>query len=180
MRSHAYTTEAIVVSRKVSGEADYYMTLLTKDKGKLGVTARSVRKVTSRKRGHLEVGSYVRVGITDGDFPTITEAVMIQSFPEIRANLKKLSLMYYFMEVASSFARDPEYAEVIFDILLSYIEKLTVTTTLKTLRRDFVCELMIACGFWPEGKVMSDPDQALDGVLERMPRSLRIGKKLML
>ena len=50
-----YSTEAIVLKRSDLGEADRILTLFTPHKGKVHVIAKGVRRITSKRAGHLEL-----------------------------------------------------------------------------------------------------------------------------
>ena len=48
-------TEAIVLRQQVFGEADRILTLLTPNRGKVAAIAKGVRRISSRKAGHLDL-----------------------------------------------------------------------------------------------------------------------------
>ena len=52
--SRSYRTEALVIRHTNFGEADRILTLYSREKGKIRVVAKGVRKLKSRKAGHLE------------------------------------------------------------------------------------------------------------------------------
>lgn len=56
---------ALILSRRNSGEADRFVTLFTRDYGLLRAVAKGVRKIPSRRGGHLEPFSHV-VAIISG------------------------------------------------------------------------------------------------------------------
>src|SRR5260221_14392220 len=57
--SRVYTAESIVLKRRNVGEADRILTIFTKRFGKMRVIAKGVRRITSRRAGHIEVFSHV-------------------------------------------------------------------------------------------------------------------------
>ncbi|MEX1998007.1 MAG: DNA repair protein RecO [Candidatus Andersenbacteria bacterium] len=57
---------ALILARKNSGEADRFLTLFTRDYGLLRVVAKGVRKIPSRRGGHLEPLTHALVIISGG------------------------------------------------------------------------------------------------------------------
>ena len=51
----SYKTEAIVLKRTNFGEADRLVTVFSQPRGKLVLLAKGIRRLTSRKKGHLEL-----------------------------------------------------------------------------------------------------------------------------
>ena len=69
------TLEGIVLNRRNIGESDRLITLFPKEKGKVRVLARGIRKIGSRRAGHLEVFSRAAVTIHKGrELDTLSEA----------------------------------------------------------------------------------------------------------
>lgn len=63
--AYAENVEALVFSRRSVGEADRLVTLFTREKGLIRVMAKGVRKIPSKRGGHLE--SFTRVQATVAD-----------------------------------------------------------------------------------------------------------------
>jgi hypothetical protein len=72
-----------------------------------------------------------------------------------------------------------EENDQIYNLLLDTLEKLKTASMLKKLRLTFVTDLLIATGFWPEGKILDSPDEKLEEVMERQIYSERVGKRVM-
>ena len=180
MTPRSYSTEGIVLARRNYSEADRILSIFTKDHGRVGVLAKGVRKPSSKKRGHLEIFSHVRFSAIKGrGIDLISEAEIIDNFTQVRANLKKVSLAYYFMEVVGRTTHENETHEEVFRLIIEYLNKLKNEKELKKLRLNFVLELLTTLGFWPKGKPMPNPDAILEEVVEREFSSLRVGKKLV-
>lgn len=177
MRS--YSSEGIVLARHNFGEADRILILMTRNHGKVHFVAKGVRKLGSKKRGHIEVFSHVKFHATKGKgLDLLTEVETINGFGEIRGNLKKASVAYFMLEVTEKITREGENHPEIFDLLLEYLGKLEEASILRKLRNEFTQKALISLGFWPEGKRMDNPDYILENVAERRIASIRVGKKL--
>lgn len=179
MRQRFYSTEAVILARKNIGEADRLITALTKHFGKIRVLAKGVRRITSRKRGHLEVFSLTKLQVQRGkELDLVTEAETIDNFAQIRKSLKKVSLAYYFMEVIDRTTREGAPHPQLYAMLLANLRMLKTESKLRALKTKFVYQTLTILGFWPKGKPMPDPDRKLEEVIERRLSSVRVGKKL--
>ncbi|MCX6706292.1 MAG: DNA repair protein RecO [Candidatus Woesebacteria bacterium] len=180
MRFRSYSDEGIVLARRNFGEADRILSIYSKNHGRISAIAKGIRRTTSRKRGHLEVFGHIKFQITDGHgIGILIEADTINNFEEIRKDLKKISLAYFFTEVIGKITHEHERNDGIFELTLNYLEKLQLETRLRSLRMSFILELLTITGFWPEGKKLVNPDEKLEEVVERSINSLRVGRKVL-
>jgi DNA repair protein RecO (recombination protein O) len=180
MGSHSYNSEGIVIGRRNFGEADRILSIYTKDHGRISLIAKGIRRPKSRKRGHVEVFSLVKFQANSGHgIDLMTEADISDDFKEIRASLPRITLAYYFMEVVGKITHEGEKNEELFNLIRSSLNKLKSEKKLKDMRMAFILKLLTILGYWPEGKVMTDPDEALEEVVERQIYSKRVGKRMV-
>ncbi len=180
MRAKKFTSEGIVISRKNYSEADRILVIYTNDYGKLSVMAKGVRKLKSKKRGHLEVFSHIKFSASKGSgIDVMTEVESINDFHKIKKDLKKVALAYYFMEVVFKLTSQEEKNKELFRLILNYLDKLDIDKNLRTLRFSFIHDLLVLLGYWPVNRIMANPDKVLEEVLERQVYTLRIGKRLL-
>jgi len=179
MHSHSYSDEGIILARKNYSEADRILVVFSKNHGRISVLAKGVRKMGSRKRGHLEIFNHIKFQAVYGrGLDLITEAEIIENFTEVRKSLKRISLAYYFMEAVGRTTHDEEPHQELFDFILDYLNKLKTEIKLKDLRLTFIVKLLIILGFWPQGKTLINPEGKLEEVMERKLYSQRVGKKI--
>ena len=175
-----YSDEGIVLARRNFGEADRILSIYSKNHGRISAIAKGIRRPISRKRGHLEVFSYIRFQIADGKgIGILTEVETLNNFGIIRKDLKKVSLAYYFTEVVGKITHEHGRNEHIFDLVLNYFKRLGKENSLKSLRFNFIEDILVLTGFWPKGKELVSPDEKLEEVVERSINSIRVGKKLL-
>jgi len=180
VKQYSYTSEGIILRRLNYGEADRILTVFSRVYGKLTVLAKGVRKLTSKKRGHLEIFSWVKFSTKEArGFDLLTEVEILDNFDKIRKNLNKVTLAYYFCEVVNKITREGEKQATVYDLLFTALKQLESSKNLKILRKDFVTNLLVDLGYWPQGKKMVDVDIELESVLERKINSVRIGKKVL-
>ncbi|KKP48373.1 MAG: repair protein RecO protein [Candidatus Woesebacteria bacterium GW2011_GWA1_33_30] len=180
MKLRTYSSEGIILARKNYGEADRIITVFSKYFGKITLLAKGVRKLTSRKRGHLEIFSQIKFSANSGKgFDLITEAETINTFSKFRLNLNKVTLAYYFCEVVNKITREGEKQSKVYNLLTTALEQLETAKNLKILRKKFIEDLLVDLGYWPNDKKMTDHDIKLEEVLERKINSVRVGRKVL-
>ena len=180
MKLRAYSSEGIVLSRKNYGEADRILIVLSKKYGKISLLAKGIRKIKSKKRGHLEIFSKIKFSaVNSKGFDIMTEAETINDFTGVRINLNKISLAYYFCEVVNKIIHEDSRPSTVYNLLSIALEQLEQETKLKKLRLKFIYDLVTEMGYWPAGKRLVDADIVLDDVLERKINSVRVGKAVL-
>lgn len=180
MKQHSYSSEGIVLSRKNYGEADRILSVFSKDFGKLSLLAKGIRKIKSKKRGHLEIFSKIKFSAINGKgMDIMTEAQTLDDYSGIRANLNKISLGYYFCEVVNKITHEDGYMSSVYSILSYYLQQLQQEIELKKLRLKFIYDLLTEMGYWPIDKKLIDADIVLDDVVERKINSVRVGKQIL-
>jgi len=180
MHPKHYSSEGIVLARRNYGEADRILVVFSKAFGKISLIAKAVRYPKSRKRGAIEIFSHIKFAAIRGkNLDLITEAEIIDTFNLIRRDLKRASLAYFFMETVGRTLHEGEQNMEIYKLLIEYLNKLKIAKMLKRLRLDFILKLLTLEGFWPQGKIMKNPDNSLEEVIEREMNSYRVGKRLL-
>ncbi len=175
-----YKSEGIILSTRNYSETDKILVLFTKHFGKQTLIAKGTRKLTSRKRGSVEIFSHVKFSATRGkSMGIITEIETISTYNPVRKTLKKVSLAYYFAEVILKTIRDEEKNKELYDYLLNVFSRLEKTKELKKLRLEFIKEALVILGFWPASRPLLDPDYALEKIMEKKLTTVRVGKELL-
>lgn len=89
--SVVYQTQAIILKKSPSGEADLLVTAFTEKYGKIRLLAQGARKEGAKLKGHLEPGTYGSLGFVAGkNIYRLTETDTIESFPRISQSFKKM------------------------------------------------------------------------------------------
>jgi len=180
MHQRSYTSEGIILGRINFGEADRIISIFSKDHGRSSLMAKGVRRLKSRKRGHIEIFSKIKYQAVSGrGIDLMTEAEIIDDFKEIRSSLKKVSLAYYFMETTAKITHEGEGNPGVYDLLAGSLEKLKTAKLLKKLRLEFVEKLITLLGYWPENTKLINPDEKLEEIIERQIYSKRVGNRVL-
>lgn len=180
MSPRAFSDEGIVLARRRYSEADRILSVYSKNQGRLSLIAKGVRRPISKKRGHLEVFNQIKFQAVHGrGLDLMTEAEIVDNFAQVRKNLKKIALAYYFMEVVGRTTHEGERHPELYASIIKYLRILKTARGLKKLRKQFVYEILTVLGFWPRGKALIDPDAKLEEVTERNLSTVRVGKRML-
>jgi DNA repair protein RecO (recombination protein O) len=110
--------QGIVLRSYPFGEADRVVVLLSPNHGKLRTVAKGVRKTKSRFGGRLEPFCHVDLVLYEGkNLDTITQAVTIEPFHHLRAELDRVVAAGTMVEVADAVAQENESSVRLFLLL---------------------------------------------------------------
>src|SRR5512138_3391060 len=108
---HSFRANSIVLRHSDWGEADRLLTLYTREQGKVRAIAKGARKLTSRKAGHIEPFTHVRLQVSSGrDLLLVTQADTVQAYSPIREDLTLTAYAAYVLELIDRFIPDEEIA----------------------------------------------------------------------
>src|SRR5512140_1231536 len=87
-RERSIRVETVVLRHADWGEADRILVLYTRESGKIRAVAKGVRKLRSRKAGHLEPFTRVTLMLAHGrDMWIVTQAETVDAFQPLREDL---------------------------------------------------------------------------------------------
>lgn len=168
---------AIVIGALNYGEADVIVTLYSKEKGKVVAIAKGARKLTSRKRSALLLFCKVTCECVDTrGMGIIREAKLVDSFEDMRTDLTKVSLAYFFCEVTKKITAENVPQPEIYTLLSQALARLSQTTKLKFLKNAFAKKILFYAGFPVDEN--TEPVALLEEVLERELGSVRVGRMI--
>jgi DNA repair protein RecO (recombination protein O) len=149
---HSITVEAIVLKHADWGEADRILTLFTRQQGKIRALGKSVRKIRSRRAGHLEPFTHVTLQLAKSrDLPIITQAETIQAFAPLRESLVAIGHASYVIELLDKFTYEEGENLSLFTLLVKTFERLiTPGLDAQLVLRFYEIRLLDYTGFRPE------------------------------
>ncbi|MDQ3008150.1 MAG: DNA repair protein RecO [bacterium] len=148
MSIRSLTTEAIVLKRSTTGEADRIITLLTKERGKIACVAKGIRKMTSSKGASLETGNYIKCHlILTKSLPILTQASLLEDCHATRESLSKIRQLSQLLEIFDQlFVEDDDTADLFSDALKLRSQVTQTATSSKAVRLGLE-NLMIKLGY---------------------------------
>ena len=106
---HSFRLEAVVLRHSDWGEADRLLVLFTREQGKVRAIAKGARKLTSRKAGHIEPFTHVKLQLAKGrDLLILTQAETIDAYAAVREDLTRTGYASYVIELLDRFTPEGE------------------------------------------------------------------------
>ena len=113
-----YRTQGFILKKTDQGEADRIFTVFTSDFGKLEVLAKAVRKIKSKLRSASEIFYLSEIEFIQGKaYKTLTDAILIDNFKNLRKSLARLTVAYKISEVFDNLIKGQEPDEKIWQLL---------------------------------------------------------------
>jgi DNA repair protein RecO (recombination protein O) len=161
-----YKVEGIILKRSNLGEADKLLSVFTKEEGKIKVLAKSIRKITSRKAGSLELFNQVKLLLVKGkNLDIITEVTVVNDFSIWRTDLKKVGVAYYLTELVDKLTPEKQEQFMVFNILQTSFNNLSSGNATKIIL-EFEKKLLNELGFGLPQKF--DPQKSLKNYIEEI------------
>lgn len=165
--TRTYRTQAIVLRHHEYGEADRILKLYTLEKGKISAIAKGVRKINSRKAGHLEPFTHVNLFLARGrNLDIITQAEAINPRAGLRENLQLMALASYVVEVLDRFTYEEGRNSGLYRLLTQTLDRLEIQPNAETVVRYYELRLLEMLGYRPQlfncidcGEALREQDQ---------------------
>lgn len=170
-----FKTEALVVKRRNFGEADRIITVFTRNRGLLKIKAKGVRRINSRRAPHIELLNLCVITIYEGrGMPILTEAQSINTFDEIKGDLKKVGFAYHVCELIAGLCAEHQENRAVFALILDTLEKINDSLDPRSIVSQFEIELLSDLGFWNKAHSSENIHFVIEGILERKLKTARL------
>jgi DNA repair protein RecO (recombination protein O) len=144
----------VVLKETAAGESDKSITLLTKELGKISVSARGARKPGSKYLAGTQLFTYSDFVLFDGGrFFAVTQIDVIEQFYALRTEYEKLCCGMYFAELCDKMLPLGEACPEILYLLLKAFQALQgaqAPSAALLAARIFELKFLQACGYAPE------------------------------
>ena len=125
-RQRSFRVEGVVLRHTNYGEADRFVGLFTREMGKVRAIAKGVRKLRSRKAGHLEPFTRSNLLLARGrDMFIITQAETIKSYSPLREDLLLVGYASYVVELLDRFTYEEGENRAMYRLLTDTLERLS-------------------------------------------------------
>ena len=148
----SFRVDAVVLRHSNYGEADRLLTVYTREQGKMRIIAKGARKIASRKAGHIEPFTYVKLQLAKGrDMFLVTQADTVDAYLPLRDDLVLTSQAAYVMELLDRFTyeNDTENAST-FRLLTDTLARLSAKADPWLVTRYYEMRLLDYMGFRPQ------------------------------
>jgi DNA repair protein RecO (recombination protein O) len=151
-RPHSFRVDAVVLRHVDYGEADRILNLYTRQFGKMHTLVKGARKVTSRKAGHLEPFTHVKLQLAKGrDLLLITQADTVDAYLPLGEDLILMGHASYVIELIDRFTYDDgSENSTLFRLLTDTLSRLANKSDPWLAIRYYEMRLLDNLGFRPQ------------------------------
>lgn len=150
-RERSVRVEAVVLRHSDWGEADRLVGLFTRQLGKIRAIAKGVRKMHSRKAGHLEPFTHTSLLLARGrDMFIITQAETIQAHTRLREDLLLVGYASYVIELLDRFTYEEGENRAMYRLLVDTLGRLSTEADTLLAVRYYEIRLLDLLGFRPQ------------------------------
>lgn len=143
--------ESVILRHSDWGEADRLLGLFTREAGKLRAVAKGVRKLRSRKAGHLEPFTHVKLMMARGrDFWIVTQAETIDAYMPIRDDLVRTAYAAYVIELIDRFTYEEGENRALFQLLVDTLARVADLPDPFAAVRYYEIRLLDLLGYRPQ------------------------------
>jgi DNA repair protein RecO (recombination protein O) len=151
VRDRSLSDEGVVLRHSNWGEADRLLWIFTLGHGKMRAIAKGVRKIRSRKAGHLEPFTRVRLLMAKTrDLPIITQAESIDGYWNLREELLRVGYAAYVVELLDRFTYDEDGNRNLYRLLTDTLHRLNTEADPLLAVRYYEVRLLDLLGYRPQ------------------------------
>ena len=120
-----YRTQAFILNKTDWNEADQIFTVYTEEFGKIKIAAKAIRKIKSKLRSGMDLFYLSEIEFIQGKtYKTLTDAIILDKFENIRKYLEKLEVASQIVESLDDLIHEQEKDENIWNLLIEVFDKL--------------------------------------------------------
>lgn len=165
-----------VVKRINLGEADRFVTLFTKNNGKVEVLAKGVRKITSRRSSHVELLNLIRFQSvkTSKNF-ILTEVELVNSFEKRKDSLKQFEIAFMVCELIDNLC---PFGQINQELFIHVFQFLRDGEHSDEALLEFETRILTFLGYWDVEKKFKSEEESrafIESLIERKIKSRIIG-----
>jgi len=150
-RERSFRVEAVVLRHSNWGEADRLLGLFSLEMGKIRAVAKGVRKLRSRKAGHLEPFTHTNLLLARGrDTLLITQADTVNAYLPLRDDLLRITYASYVVELLDRFTYEEGENRALFRLLVETLTRLSLEANPDLAVRFFEIRFLDQVGFRPQ------------------------------
>lgn len=180
MKKKLYTAEGVILKRRNYQESDRVITIFTRGYGKITAIAKGVRKVSSRRAGHLEVFTQARFVFYQGKtWDHITEVFSLAQFESFRRDLTRASFAYYACELLDYLLPDRQSHEYVYDRFIRSLQTVSMQSSVIDLQKEiyeFALHILRLLGFLPESHYVHESSihRFVESITERKLKTVKL------
>ncbi len=120
----SYRTCGFVFKKEDRSEADRVFTVFTKDYGRVEIFAKAIRRIASKLRGGIEMGSLSELEFVQGKYrKTLTDATVMEKFSQAGIYPEKRKVTNKINSLLDGFIKGQESDEKLFNLVVDFFNQ---------------------------------------------------------
>lgn len=137
----------IIINRHIVKESDRFLTIYTKEEGKISVYARGVRSVKSKRGSQIDLFSHINFELYEkNDHRTLTSVELIDGHHISKTTLANISRLFQIAELVDALTPEHDPHSEVYDLLVTALANLSRFDTPEYLYR-FKVKLLNLLGY---------------------------------
>lgn len=118
-------TEGIILKKTISGEADVFVTVFTREFGKLRILAKGAKKINAKLAPHLDTLNRSEIAFVKGkELMRLTGAITADYHKKIKADYNRLLAGFFAVELADQLMEEEAVSKKEYEELAVFLRKL--------------------------------------------------------
>lgn len=161
-------TEGIVLRKRSLPNQDLIIDFFSKEKGKLIIFAKGIKKITSRRLPHTQTGNLINTVIYKKDDRLyLQETTLISGFSEIKKNQQKMDDLYFILFVVDRLAPENQKEPLLYNVLKKFLIDLSRTAVNdRLLVTRYLNKLLIILGYLHTEKPLDELRAFIENIIE--------------
>ncbi len=151
-----FRTEGVILLQRNLGEADKLLTIYTRDYGKLTCIAKGVRKPTSRKSGHIELGNWCKVFVARGkNIDLLAEVEVKKAFGIENLTGSRANYIYHLLEIVNLLTPQNQKSTQVFFLIIKFLNEVSRGRDFNLVSSVFKVKLLKNLGYFSTANLAS-------------------------
>lgn len=169
-----HQSEGFIINRLSLRDADRFLTIFTRDHGKISCYAKGIRKITSSRIAKLNLFSKIKFNyIEKSGRKTLTQVDLIDGYQSSKQDLPNISRLFQIGEIVDGLVPENQTNPKVYDLLNLAFSNLHKFDTPNYLIR-FKQKLLKELGYGDHSKSDDELDRYIESILERPLKSKKI------
>lgn len=167
--SRVLKDEGLIIRKKKLLNGQVVVTIFSRGSGKLVLSAFGIKKLTSKRLSHFEIGNYISFNYTQkGDYLTLGETELQYGHSDIKSDEDKLNKMFTIFFVLNRILPEEEPENDILKVTLQFFRELNKGNKTRNQLLDYFTHILLLAGFIDDeiqNLSTFDPIQQLENIV---------------
>ncbi|HLL60739.1 MAG TPA: DNA repair protein RecO [Candidatus Nitrosocosmicus sp.] len=164
----------IILTKKNFLKNDKLIILFSETQGKIGLLAKGIKSITSKRLSHLETGNYINISFTSPVGHTIAylqETELIYGYSKIKSDSSKIKVMYQIFFILNQLLPEGQPEEQIFKKTLQFLKLLNNNDSITPNDlKNYLNSILISGGYVNTNQINNDyfdPNHFIEELIQK-------------